>query len=149
MKKTLSILLIVAIVSMCGCVDIPGYNDQEILDEYNEYIDTWNRDHITHSSNLCTFGDAIDAYGQEVDSYNAALWGDKNRVEIARDELKDAQFTYKTNAIAVKGRLEMFRTFLYENQNTLERNGVDVRHALNGINDWIAGIDYNIQFAGI
>jgi putative cell wall-binding protein len=149
MNKALSILLIVAIVSMCGCVDVPYIDDGDIIEQYNDYIDTYNADMGAYTTNREIVSDSIDDYNQEVESYNAALWGNKNRIELARDDVKDAQFTYRTNAIEVKGRLEMFRTFLYDNQDILERNGVDVREYLNMINEWISEIDYNIQFAGI
>lgn len=149
MKKFIIVLLLVAVLGMSGCADVPGYNDQDVIDEYNYYVDVWNADIGTHSAYLDKFGDAIDKYDEEVQSYNNAYWDDGSDVADALEELEDAQFNYKTNALAVKGRLEMFRTFLYTNKSTLERNGIDVQGQLNDINEWIAEIDYNLQFAGI
>lgn len=134
MNKALSILLIVAIVSMCGCVDIPRYNNQEILDEYNEYIGTWNKDVRSYNTYFEVFSTTLDDYNHEVEIYNAAYFDDGTNLAAAEECFKDAQLEYKYNALIIKGRLDMFRTFLYDNRDTLERNGVDVRGDLNGIN---------------
>lgn len=137
------------IVSICGCADVPGYNDGEVIDEYNEYIDTWNQDIDIYNLYFNEFNDALDDYNNEIDIYNAAYFSDGKDFDAAEEELTDAQLDYKYNALIIKGHLEMYRTFLYENDEILERNGIDVRNDLNEINDWISEIDYNVQFAGI
>jgi len=149
MKPTIIILAVISLVFVCGCADIPYVDDGDTIDEYNEHINTWNRDITKYQIYHSAYNDELDNYNHEIDVYNAALWGDSAKLKVAKSRLSDAQNDYKYNAMIIKGRLEMFRTFIYSNISVLNRNGIDSHKMLNDINELISEIDYNIQFSGI
>lgn len=149
MKNIIVILAVISFVFVCGCASIPYVDDGDTIDEYNEYVDTWNRDATKYNIYYSSYNDALDTYNHEVEVYNAALWGDGDKLDMAGDRLSNAQQDYKYNAMIIKGRLDMYRTFIYSNRDALDRNSVNTQADLNNINEWISEIEYNIQFSGI
>lgn len=146
MGKILTILVLCAVLAMSGCTDI--FNDDAVLEQYNEYIDTYNADCYSYNLISERLSDAIAERNDAIEKLHDSKWISDKRYSAADKEQGNIKNEFNIEAMTIRGHLVSFQSFIDTNRVALERNEVDTYHMSMEISDWIAEIDYNIKYAG-
>jgi len=146
MKKILTVLILFAVLSMSGCTDT--FNDDDVINQYNEYVDTYNADSYSYNLIGERLSDAIAERNDAIEEMMDHTWGSERRYDESDKSQGNIKNEFNIEAMKVRRHLISFQSFIDTNRVALERNDVDTYRMNLDISDWIAEIDYNIKYAG-
>jgi len=146
MNKILTVLVLFAVLSMSGCTDT--FNDDNVIYQYNGYVDTYNADSYSYNIISERLSDAIAERNDAIEEMMDHTWGSERRYDGADKSQGNIKNEFNIEAMRIRRHLVSFQSFINNNLVALERNDVDTYRMSLDISDWIAEIDYNIQYAG-
>ncbi|MEA1944507.1 MAG: hypothetical protein U9N07_04125 [Euryarchaeota archaeon] len=120
-SKILLIGLMALTLICCGCVE-DGASD--VIDEYNEHVDTMNDD-------LTRLG----AIAERVGATYKMAWADEDLTAEEVNQLTDINNEFTNQLELEESHLENFKEFIVNNEQELKDAGVDPYQAKKGIDD--------------
>jgi hypothetical protein len=154
MIKIITLILVFAIVALSS-----GCTDSGTMNKYDSYIQVYNNDMdeynfvmdelIKKQNNYNTaYQDTLDANEKPYAHHRSVSTGQTSyersvsKLNDALGNLEFAKDNYEFTANIVYTHLDEFESFVISNEDTLERNGVDIVQLKADIQDWKEEIRY-------